>query len=232
MNGYELEHAFWNANAEERFTPCECQFFFYLLHLANLRRWKFPIRCPTAEFCHVLCMSKQNVSKVRISLERRGIITFVAGIGKGNPPLYTFIDTKSTSLWSHELSVELSHNKNRKDKESIISQSAMQGLIPLEELREQLKNDGEWHTKLAECLGYPEHQFKKEFLPYLEEFFVFLAAQGHKEREVIDCKSHFLSWLKKKLQNIKRYGFQSNIQTQRRSTPVCITSEAGYEGDF
>ena len=104
MNLYELFSLFWRDNGYRAFSKTETILYFYLLNMANSARWQMPFTGYTERISADLQTTKQNIVKARAGLQQRGLISFTAGTGKENPPLYTIIDRTS------QLSVPLSEN--------------------------------------------------------------------------------------------------------------------------
>lgn len=102
MNLYELFSLFWRDNGYRAFSKTETILYFYLLNMANSARWQMPFTGYTERISADLQTTKQNIVKARAGLQQRGLISFTAGTGKENPPLYTIIDRTS------QLSVPLS----------------------------------------------------------------------------------------------------------------------------
>lgn len=236
MNLYQLHSDFWRANEVETFTPSECQFYFFLLDRANAQHWAMPIRCPTGVICNALGTTKQNIGKVRTVLQRRGLISFVPGQHRNAPTTYTIIavpERKGYSQLSNQLPNQFTLYNNIKDNNhNTIREKAVFSLLELQEL---LAKDKEWHRQMTVYFELQHLKPPDDFLPYFQEFFVHLGAKGYKEREETECKSHFHSWLNKKLQRQPIYDTQqptTNQCSQRRGTPVAAKSAADYEGAF
>ena len=125
------------------------------------------------------------------------------------------------------------NNNNIKDNNhNTIREKAVFSLLELQEL---LAKDKEWHRQMTVYFELQHLKPPDDFLPYFQEFFVHLGAKGYKEREETECKSHFHSWLNKKLQRQPIYDTQqptTNQCSQRRGTPVAAKSAADYEGAF
>lgn len=91
VNLYELMHEFWKENDYEPFPASATALFFFLLDRANSRHWKMPIRCPTSQISHALMVSEQTVLNSRITLYKRGIITYTKGLGNKVAPNYSIV---------------------------------------------------------------------------------------------------------------------------------------------
>ena len=150
MNLYELFSLFWRDNGYRAFSKTETILYFYLLNMANSARWQMPFTGYTERISADLQTTKQNIVKARAGLQQRGLISFTAGTGKENPPLYTIIDrTSQLSVpLSENLSVKMSvplspiniKDKNRNNNIHNVSN----GKLELDELEMILANDAAW----------------------------------------------------------------------------------------
>lgn len=234
MNIFEQLNVFWEKN---EFNPCslsEISLYFYLLYESNRQHWVSPFKVSTQILAARLCSSKQNVIKARDGLMEKGLISFTKGYGKGAPALYKFLSSGNdmqsqelTKLLSQTITQELtqkvtdtlpltlspSNNKEKniyyeKKNEKAIVSPPLNKKLTIEELQTILINDTEWQTELTKLLSdaginLGETNLKRK----IEDFFNYLRIKQVSHKELVDCRIHFLNWIKYKK---KKYGTESN----------------------
>lgn len=246
MNMYNLVSHFWRAAEEEAFTPSEAALYFYLLHKANTQKWQMPIRCPTATICVFLSTTKQNVMKAREGLRQRGLIEYHSGSGIKDIPVYTLMD--ATTPLSEQLSYELSpqlpvqlsaqlslYKNKEKDKIDPLHNARENDVLSLEVLENMFLKDEQWQQSvLALLLAKNIKGITTEYLKsQISQFFHYLNASGEKEREIKDCKNHFVNWLMKQMKNIKHDGNpKSDNQDRHRASEVGSSPTEAYRQPF
>ena len=223
MNLYELFSLFWRDNGYRAFSKTETILYFYLLNMANSARWQMPFTGYTERISADLQTTKQNIVKARAGLQQRGLISFTAGTGKENPPLYTIIDRTS------QLSVPLSpiniKDKNRNNNIHNVSN----GKLELDELEMILANDAVW---LDSVILQRESDIDREtVLEYLKMFFAEQKMKSSDKREIIDIQKHFRNWLNIKMNyRLKHERAESKrVNSGRRATEITATSPEDYD---
>ncbi len=218
---FDYMPSFWKLAEQEYFTPSEAALYFFLLDRANSQKWRMPIRCPTSTIKIYLGTSKQNVIKARDGLQKRGVINFTAGTGKGDYPLYYLKPINSSQLsgeLSAQLSDELSLYKN-KEKENNSTNNAREEEKSLTDLEELLSSDESWHNDIVVLLaskgitGISTNELKTQ----ISQFFLYLKTSGLEKREEKECRKHFVNWLSKKLNNKKNLSNEHRSYTENQS---------------
>lgn len=179
--------------------------------------------------------TKQNIVKARAGLQQRGLISFTAGTGKENPPLYTIIDrTSQLSVpLSENLSVKMSvplspiniKDKNRNNNIHNVSN----GKLELDELEMILANDAAWLDSVILQRGSDID--RETVLEYLKMFFAEQKMKSSDKREIIDIQKHFRNWLNIKMNyRLKHERAESKrINSGRRATEITATSPEDYD---
>ena len=179
--------------------------------------------------------TKQNIVKARAGLQQRGLISFTAGTGKENPPLYTIIDrTSQLSVpLSENLSVKMSvplspiniKDKNRNNNIHNVSN----GKLELDELVMILANDAAWLDSVILQRGSDID--RETVLEYLKMFFAEQKMKSSDKREIIDIQKHFRNWLNIKMNyRLKHERAESKrVNSGRRATEITATSPEDYD---
>lgn len=81
--------SFWREDHIQHFSPCERNFFFYLLSVFAEQQ-QHPFACNTTLAERDLDMPRKTIIQCRKKLKARGLIDFIEGRGKGNNPYYFF----------------------------------------------------------------------------------------------------------------------------------------------
>jgi len=223
MNLYELFSLFWRDNGYRAFSKTETILYFYLLNMANSARWQMPFTGYTERISADLQTTKQNIVKARAGLQQRGLISFTAGTGKENPPLYTIIDRTS------QLSVPLSpiniKDKNRNNNIHNVSN----GKLELDELEMILANDAAWLNSVILQRGSDID--RETVLEYLKMFIAEQKMKSSDKREIIDIQKHFRNWLNIKMNyRLKHERAESKrVNSGRRATEITATSPEDYD---
>lgn len=223
MNLYELFSLFWRDNGYRAFSKTETILYFYLLNMANSARWQMPFTGYTERISADLQTTKQNIVKARAGLQQRGLISFTAGTGKENPPLYTIIDRTS------QLSVPLSpiniKDKNRNNNIHNVSN----GKLELDELEMILANDAAWLDSVILQRGSDID--RETVLEYLKMFIAEQKMKSSDKREIIDIQKHFRNWLNIKMNyRLKHERAESKrVNSGRRATEITATSPEDYD---
>ena len=235
MNLYELFSLFWKDNGYRAFSKTETILYFYLLNMANSARWQMPFTGYTERIRADLQTTKQNIVKARAGLQQRGLISFTAGTGKENPPLYTIIDrTSQLSVpLSENLSVKMSvplspiniKDKNRNNNIHNVSN----GKLELDELEMILANDAAWLDSVILQRGSDID--RETVLEYLKLFFAEQKMKSSDKREIIDIQKHFRNWLNIKMNyRLKHERAESKrVNSGRRATEITATSPEDYD---
>lgn len=223
MNLYELFSLFWRDNGYRAFSKTETILYFYLLNMANSARWQMPFTGYTERISADLQTTKQNIVKARAGLQQRGLISFTAGTGKENPPLYTIIDRTS------QLSVPLSpiniKDKNRNNNIHNVSN----GKLELDELEMILANDAAWLDSVILQRGSDID--RETVLEYLKMFIAEQKMKSSDKRGIIDIQKHFRNWLNIKMNyRLKHERAESKrVNSGRRATEITATSPEDYD---
>lgn len=179
--------------------------------------------------------TKQNIVKARAGLQQRGLISFTAGTGKENPPLYTIIDrTSQLSVpLSENLSVKMSvplspiniKDKNRNNNIHNVSN----GKLELDELEMILANDAAWLDSVILQRGSDID--RETVLEYLKMFIAEQKMKSSDKREIIDIQKHFRNWLNIKMNyRLKHERAESKrVNSGRRATEITATSPEDYD---
>ena len=247
MNLYDLSNRFWQENEYCSFSISATALYFFLLHRANMRRWQMPFSCPTEVIRLQLKTTRQNVSKARDELQKRGFISFEPGTDKKNPPSYTITDcTSQLSVGlSDELSVQLSHPLsdelsvglshqlshqlspyNIKDKDiekDKYHNKEEDGLTDMDSIETALRSDSEWQKTIMGRLEVNAG----DIYEYLNRFFVYQKKKGIGRRNMEEVKNHFYNWTRKQINN-NQYG-NTESKKLRRGTEVPDASAEDYE---
>ena len=179
--------------------------------------------------------TKQNIVKARAGLQQRGLISFTAGTGKENPPLYTIIDrTSQLSVpLSENLSVKMSvplspiniKDKNRNNNIHNVSN----GKLELDELEMILTNDAAWLDSVILQRGSDID--RETVLEYLKMFIAEQKMKSSDKRGIIDIQKHFRNWLNIKMNyRLKHERAESKrVNSGRRATEITATSPEDYD---
>jgi hypothetical protein len=247
MNLYELFSLFWRDNGYRAFSKTETILYFYLLNMANSARWQMPFTGYTERISADLQTTKQNIVKARAGLQQRGLISFTAGTGKENPPLYTIIDRTSqlsvplSENLSVKMSVPLSENLsvkmsvplspiNIKDKNRNNNiHNVSNGKLELDELEMILANDAAWLDSVILQRGSDID--RETVLEYLKMFIAEQKMKSSDKREIIDIQKHFRNWLNIKMNyRLKHERAESKrVNSGRRATEITATSPEDYD---
>lgn len=199
-----------------------------------------PLRCPTSVMCIELKTTKQNIVKAREGLVRRGFISVNPGKSRDAAPEYTIINLPNelSDELSHQLSVPLSHQLSDeltiykiKDKESNLNKNACAEKLSLQDLKQRLCADNDWIESVKTLLSNRVQVSMEDVSAKLNEFFEYLRCHGFEERDEIECKGHFINWLKKQFK-YNSYGICKQQSDKRRSSDVTAKSAKDYEGAF
>ena len=206
MNLYELFSLFWRDNGYRAFSKTETILYFYLLNMANSARWQMPFTGYTERISADLQTTKQNIVKARAGLQQRGLISFTAGTGKENPPLYTIIDRTSQ-----------------------LSDNVSNGKLELDELEMILANDAAWLDSVILQRGSDID--RETVLEYLKMFIAEQKMKSSDKREIIDIQKHFRNWLNIKMNyRLKHERAESKrVNSGRRATEITATSPEDYD---
>lgn len=224
MNLYELFSLFWRDNGYRAFSKTETILYFYLLNMANSARWQMPFTGYTERISADLQTTKQNIVKARAGLQQRGLISFTAGTGKENPPLYTIIDRTS------QLSVPLSPiNIKDKNRNNNNIHNVSNGKLELDELEMILANDAAWLDSVILQRGSDID--RETVLEYLKMFIAEQKMKSSDKREIIDIQKHFRNWLNIKMNyRLKHERAESKrVNSGRRATEITATSPEDYD---
>lgn len=180
--------------------------------------------------------TKQNIVKARAGLQQRGLISFTAGTGKENPPLYTIIDrTSQLSVpLSENLSVKMSVplspiNIKDKNRNNNNIHNVSNGKLELDELEMILANDAAWLDSVILQRGSDID--RETVLEYLKMFFAEQKMKSSDKREIIDIQKHFRNWLNIKMNyRLKHERAESKrVNSGRRATEITATSPEDYD---
>lgn len=258
VNLYELMHEFWKENDYEPFPASAIALFFFLLDRANSRHWNMPIRCPTTLISRALMVSEQTVLNSRIALYKRGIITFTKGQGnKVAPSYYIITDPKDWAVHlvdglGDELTdclgdclgndlvdgLDIYNKKDKKIKNQISSiyKAEKKNFLSLDELEKLFLSDKEWQSDLISLLSKDSQLSADTLLRQISYFFQFQKCSGTDHREEKECRTHFVNWMKKQLNqtNNNNYGIhkQQWEPDKRRGSDVSATNPRDYDGAF
>lgn len=258
VNLYELMHGFWKENDYEPFPASATALFFFLLDRANSRHWNMPIRCPTTLISRSLMVSEQTVLNSRIALYKRGIITFTKGQGNTVAPSYNIITNPKD--WAVRLVDELGDELtdcsgdhlgddlgdgldiyNKKDKKikdqiSYLYKADEKKFLSLDELEKIFLSDQEWQADLISLLSKDTQLSTDSLQCQISYFFQIQKCSGTDRREEKECRTHFVNWMKKQLNqtNINNYAVnkQQREPANRRGSGVSATSAREYDGAF
>ena len=89
MNTIDFLNYFWLNNQYDPCSPSETALYHYLLFEAECHHWVMPFKIPTQMLTAYTGISKQGVNEARESLQKRGLITYSKGVGKGRPAHYS-----------------------------------------------------------------------------------------------------------------------------------------------
>ena len=258
VNLYELMHGFWKENDYEPFPASATALFFFLLDRANSRHWNMPIRCPTTLISRALMVSEQTVLNSRITLYKRGIITFTKGQGNTVAPSYYIItDPKDWAVrlgdnFGDELTdclgdhlgddlgdgLDIYNKKDKKIKNQISSiyRADEKKFLSLDELEKLFLSDREWQANLISLLSKDTQLNADTLQRQISYFFQIQKCSGTDQREEKECRTHFVNWIKKQPNqtNITHNGIhqQQWESDKRRGSGISATSAREYDGAF
>lgn len=224
----------WSCNKENRFTPAERELYFYLLNECNINYWRMPICCPTSVIVAALGISKQTIMRAREGLRARGFIDFTEGVQNSKSPSYKLATFGTACVTDSGTAHGTIYNKtNTKDifnknmREENLS-------ISLEELQKKFLTDSDWQHKVLEL--FPKEKIREEKLQeYICQFFVQLQAEGRTEREPMECRRHFVNWVKVQIRNQSKNDYANNttkFENRRSSLQVTVGATSDYEKPF
>lgn len=261
VNIYELMQRFWRENEYEPFSTAAIAMYFFLIDRANSRRWQMPFKCPTSAISSSIQVTRQTVVNAREALRARNLITYSKGSGKGSFPMYSLVLTDGLTdnlteclpddlpeplqdKRTDDLSANLTpYNIEDKDKDKDKNYSSNNigdvKILSLEKLEHLLVNDEPWLNEILSLLS-PSCQIDlPNMKAYVGYFFRYLRCNGTKGREEVDCRRHFVNWIKKqpiKKDNINTkpssYATNQPSNDARRLSGVTAKSATDYEGAF
>lgn len=248
VNIYTLMRGFWRENDYEPFSTAEIALFFLLVDKANCRRWKMPVKCPTAVACRSIKATKQTVMTARENLRKRGIILFTKGKGNGNTPEYTLVPdphdwtvgltddltiSETTGL-TKDLTTGLTHYniKDINNKDKIYSNNGEGRILNLDELEKFLLADTKWHDQIQVRLSEQYKMDACQIKKHLAAFFQQLRCQGMDSREEKECRTHFYNWIKKQLKETYDGNNRQHEPDRRRGSDVTADPARDYDGAF
>lgn len=257
VNLYELMHEFWKENDYEPFPASATALFFFLLDRANSRHWKMPIRCPTSQISHALMVSEQTVLNSRITLYKRGIITYTKGLGNKVAPNYSIVtdpknwavrlgDSSGDALedcLADDLGKDLTdglniyENKDKKIKNQISSiyKAEEEKILSLDELEKLFMSDTAWQADLISLLSTETQMSVENLKQRISYFFRQQKCSGRDRREEKECRTHFVNWIKKQTNQINNhYGINQPQREpdKRRGSDVSAVAPRDYDGAF
>ena len=102
MNTVNYMNYFWHNNQYAPCSPSETTLYHYLLFEADRQQWVMPFKIPTQMLIAYTGISKQGVNDARESLQKRGLITYSKGEGKGRPALYSLVSYATNTAEVHK----------------------------------------------------------------------------------------------------------------------------------
>lgn len=101
MNIVNYMNHFWFQNQYDPCSSSETTLFHYLLFEAERQQWVMPFKLPTQMLISYTGISKPVVEKARKGLQKRGLITYSNGEGKGRPAQYSLVLNVATEVKEH-----------------------------------------------------------------------------------------------------------------------------------
>lgn len=101
MNIVNYMNHFWFQNQYDPCSSSETTLFHYLLFEAERQQWVMPFKLPTQMVISYTGISKPVVEKARKGLQKRGLITYSNGEGKGRPAQYSLVLNVATEVKEH-----------------------------------------------------------------------------------------------------------------------------------
>lgn len=241
VNYLELLNRFWELNRVHRFTPSECNFYFYLLNECNRNYWRMPVACPSSIVCAVIGMPKATLMRARKGLQERGLIRYEEGTQNSRSPTYTVLQPATACETAHatayglarETACETVYKDKEENKEMDSSHRVRMQSIDVLETR--LMGDEEWQglvmRQLTACnLCLPK---EKSLTDYIRQFFGYLRLCNIREKEDADCRCHFFNKLRKEYLKPNDYATsKQDLYSGRRGVEVSASSPTDYEGAF
>lgn len=244
VNIYTLMRGFWRENDYEPFSTAEIALFFLLVDKANCRRWKMPVKCPTAVACRSIKATKQTVMTARENLRKRGIILFTKGKGNGNTPEYTLVpdprdwtvgltdDLTISETKDLTTGLTLYNIKDINNKDKIYSNKGEGQIFCLDELEKMFLADTNWHEQMQTLLSGQYKTDACQIKKQIAAFFQQLRCQGMDSREEKECRAHFYNWIKKQLKETYDGNNRQHEPDRRRGSDVTADPARDYDGAF
>lgn len=134
---------FWNNNQYAPCSPSETTLYHYLLFEAERQQWVMPLKVPTQMLMAYTGISKQGVNDARGSLQKRGLITYSKGEGKGRPALYSLVLNETDEEYTQQYHRITSSQNATYSKTQEVVQEVTQRVPqePIQELPQDLTNE-------------------------------------------------------------------------------------------
>lgn len=225
VNYIELIRAFWRSNEEHSFGPTEIALYFYLLEVCNICRWKNPFKRNNAKIEADLGMTFYVLKNARNRLKTCGLIDFKTVSGSSNV-VYTlkiicevanevYDEVRGEVLPAKEKQNETkqisSHSPAREGLLSVSDRASQSPLVSavdrVERLRKEFGRKGESFALLvSHALRDVGRLNQTDIWNWLDRFTEELLARGDELKTRRDYQSHFVNWLKIKLEKQNQNG--------------------------
>ena len=246
MSYIELMNRLWAANRVARFTQSERDLYYYLLNECNQNFWRQPISCPTSVIISATGLSKQTLMRAREGLKERGFITYSKGAQNIRAPYYSIVTNETACVTADETArgtadetaretiIYKTKDKNKNNLSSLARKESQ--LISIEELEVSFIESTVWKEDIKILLAKEKTELR-EIDDYIGQFFLYLRTSGITQKDEIDCRNHFINWLKKLLvkteKTTRKYANNTQGADHRRgSIQVNAGSTADYEAPF
>ena len=90
MSIFDLTKLFWRTTRASGPNPYDALLFFYLVQRCNIGGWKNPFIVYSRDVDCDLKLPRKTLAAVRSRLKQNGLIDYIPGNGKKEPPLYCF----------------------------------------------------------------------------------------------------------------------------------------------
>jgi DNA-binding transcriptional regulator GbsR (MarR family) len=144
--------------------------YHYLLFEAERQQWTMPFKVPTLTMMAYTGISKEGVSNAREELQKRGLITYSKGEGKGRSALYSLVHNNTNELHTQQYRritalQSVTDSKTQKMTEDVTQQLSSG---PTQELSQELTHEST-QTETQESTLTDTHDLTQDLTQGLTE---------------------------------------------------------------
>ena len=170
MNANDFMSQFWFQNQYDPCSPSETALYHYLLFEAERQQWTMPFKVPTLTMMAYTGISKEGVSNAREELQKRGLITYSKGEGKGRSALYSLVHNNTNELHTQQYRritalQSVTDSKTQKMTEDVTQQLPSE---PTQELSQELTHEST-QTETQESTLTDTHDLTQDLTQGLTE---------------------------------------------------------------